>query len=436
MRHHLSTCTSPTTRRFCAALLFTGLAGVILLGMLWSTVTGTLGVPQVNATAQELDSGHLGQATINGQAITSGSWPGWSALGSVMVHLGATSADSYLITAAEELQTYLGQISGRTWNLVQLNPGDPDPGGPAIRLKIDSSDPSLSGRNDEAVRLLTDDQGIHITGRTPIAVRHGAYFLGALARKRLPIATTPMFSVAYGLTLAAMAWTALDPSGAMARWTLPLVGVIYGTSAVLIHRRSHPGLHGLVEWVLGRLYQGQPADLSRQIGAAGFGLAAAVLVPLWVALVLLWLGVEGAIHAYNPLVWAFVSALLAHLVLRRYAALYATVFLTFGVVLGASAVMVGLLFQSQVVLLSVLYGAAALSALYRFFLRSEVPLYLASVLLLVPFGLTLDLMGVSPLLWSTPLMALAVAYLGLGLLLGNRLQTTAARPLYDVGFSA
>ena len=287
-----------------------------------------------------------------------------------------------------------------------------------------------------AAFLLTLDQvGLSVTyWAVPLALLASAYFFGALALKRFPIAAKPMFSMAYVLTLVAMAWAALDSSGAMARWTLPVVGLIYGTSAILVHRRSHPSLHGLVERVLGRLSPGLLADKSRQIGAAGLGLAAAVLVPLWVALVLLWIGVEGAVHAFNPLAWAFASALLAHFALRRYAALYTKVFLAFGVVPGVSAVVIGLVYESQVVLLEVLYGVAALSALYRFFLRSEVPLYLAAMLLLVPFGLTLDLIGVSSLLWSTPLMVLAVAYLGLGLLLGNRLQTTAARPLYYVGY--
>ena len=259
------------------------------------------------------------------------------------------------------------------------------------------------------------------------------YLAGGVALRRAPTHAIPMFIVALTLPLASLAWAATDSSGEMARWTVPLAGAIYGASAIFIHRRSHPGLHNMMERIVTGFIRDIPAERGRQIAALGFGLATALLLPLWVSLVLVWQGVDGAVHAYNPLGWAFVSAVVAHFALRRHAGLYARGLLAFGAVLAVSAVFVGLLDESRVVLAMVLYGATALSALYRFFIRSEAPLYLSAVLLLAPFGLTLDLIGVPPLLWSTPLMALAAAYIGLALLMG-RIRTTAADPLLHVGY--
>ena len=62
-----------------------------------------------------------------------------------------------------------------------------------------------------AILLTLDLVGLDVAyWAIPLALLAGAYFLGALALKRLLVAATPVFSVAYGLTLAAMAWTALD----------------------------------------------------------------------------------------------------------------------------------------------------------------------------------------------------------------------------------
>jgi len=282
--------------------------------------------------------------------------------------------------------------------------------------------------------ITLDVAGLSTTGwAIPWAVLAAAYFAGAFALKRRPDVATPMFGMAYVLTLVALAWTTQDSSGATARWTLPLVSAIYGTSAVLLHRRSHPGLHRPVQRAVDVVSEGELAGRTHLAGALGFAVGAAVLTPLWVALLLLWQGVEGAVHAYNPLGWAFVFALLAHFALRRYAALYRIAFLAFGGILAVSAIGVGLGYGSQVAIMGLLYGATALSVSYWVLLRSEAPLYVAAVLLPVPFALTLDLAGVSVLFWGTPLMVLAVAYPGLGSLLAGRRQTAAADALHRVG---
>jgi hypothetical protein len=82
-------------------------------------------------------------------------------------------ADAFLVRAADELKVHLEQISGRPWHTVE---GDIE--GPAIRLTVDPSAGPLAAIDDlEAVWLKTDGQGVRITGKTPIAARHGAYLL-------------------------------------------------------------------------------------------------------------------------------------------------------------------------------------------------------------------------------------------------------------------
>ena len=79
--------------------------------------------------------------------------------------------DSYLLRGAEELQDYLGQMSGDVWQVVSL-----DPAGAALRLVVDENEPTLTGLRDEAVSLFSNN-GLTITSKTSVGVRHGAYIL-------------------------------------------------------------------------------------------------------------------------------------------------------------------------------------------------------------------------------------------------------------------
>ncbi len=63
-------------------------------------------------------------------------------------------------------------MSGQAWNVVQG-----DVVGPAIRLQVNPTAPEFAGRNDEAVRLISDSSGIRIIGKTSLAARHGAYIV-------------------------------------------------------------------------------------------------------------------------------------------------------------------------------------------------------------------------------------------------------------------
>jgi len=99
----------------------------------------------------------------------SASWAGWDSIDTIAI---IPSSDEFLDTAAQELKTYLEDMSGRSWNIVQN-----DVSGPAIRLQVNPSAPEFTDRNDEAVRIISDVSGIRIIGKTSVSVRHGAYIL-------------------------------------------------------------------------------------------------------------------------------------------------------------------------------------------------------------------------------------------------------------------
>ena len=170
------------------------------------------------------------------------------------------------------------------------------------------------------------------------ALLAAAYFVSAVALQPVPGPSTPLLVISYGLAALAVAWSAYDASGAMARWTLPVVAVIAGTSAILLHLQRAPSLQRLVaRSLVGWGYEG----LSRQalaIGAAFFGTVAGVILPIWVGLMLLGWGVEGAAHAYNPLAWAFLAAVTSRFALRRLHKLYEGAGLALGAVLGVASI--------------------------------------------------------------------------------------------------
>ena len=97
------------------------------------------------------------------------SWAGWEGINTIAI---LPSSDEFLDTAAQELKTYLEKMSGWSWTIAQG-----DIAGPAIRLDVNPGAPEFADRNDEAVRIIADDSGISIIGKTPIATRHGAYIL-------------------------------------------------------------------------------------------------------------------------------------------------------------------------------------------------------------------------------------------------------------------
>jgi hypothetical protein len=117
----------------------------------------------------------LGTSLTKSPPIEASDWAGWTAINTIYFN---TSQDDptnhFLQTAANELQDYLGQMAGRSFTITHTYPP-----APAIYLAVDAA--MLSGHNDEASRLVINNNGVTITGKTAIAVREGAYlFLNSL----------------------------------------------------------------------------------------------------------------------------------------------------------------------------------------------------------------------------------------------------------------
>lgn len=80
-----------------------------------------------------------------------------------------TATDAWLTKAAEELETYLEQITGEAWTIYYE-----DQEGEAIRLEVDAEAPEFAGRTDEALRIQSSN-GFLLKGKSSLAARHAAY---------------------------------------------------------------------------------------------------------------------------------------------------------------------------------------------------------------------------------------------------------------------
>jgi len=99
-------------------------------------------------------------------------FPGWSNIATIYYNSSQEDPNNtFLQQAADELKLQLEKVSG-TYTITTTSP--PSTG---IFLVVNPNLPALAGKNHEAFQLLTDSQGIHITGASPVAVRHGAYTL-------------------------------------------------------------------------------------------------------------------------------------------------------------------------------------------------------------------------------------------------------------------
>jgi hypothetical protein len=105
-------------------------------------------------------------------AAKADNWAGWDAINTIYYNPAQEDAhNTFLATAASELETYLEQMSGRSWTVVTNTP----PAVPAVYLAVNAT--MLGAHGDEAFRLVIDNNGVTITGKTAIAVRWGAYYL-------------------------------------------------------------------------------------------------------------------------------------------------------------------------------------------------------------------------------------------------------------------
>lgn len=97
----------------------------------------------------------------------------WSAINKIYYSPSQEDANNnFLQTAANELKLFLGNV-GR--NLDIVTGSIPSEG--AIFLSVNASLPQLAGMSYESFHIFVNEAGIHITGKTPLAVRHGAYYL-------------------------------------------------------------------------------------------------------------------------------------------------------------------------------------------------------------------------------------------------------------------
>ncbi|MFH1714133.1 MAG: fibronectin type III domain-containing protein, partial [Candidatus Nealsonbacteria bacterium] len=93
-------------------------------------------------------------------------WSGWGAINTIYYNPSQEDPDNpFLYTAAQDLRTYLQQMSGRSWTVVT----NASPAPPAIYLSVNAA--QLSGRGDEAFRLVANGNGVTITCKTAIACR-------------------------------------------------------------------------------------------------------------------------------------------------------------------------------------------------------------------------------------------------------------------------
>jgi hypothetical protein len=108
---------------------------------------------------------------ITAPVVKADNWAGWDIIHTIYYNPAQEDANNpFLKTAASDLQTYLGQMSGKTWDVVTTSPLPP-----AIYLLVNAS--QLAGYGNEAFHLVMDSNGVTITGKTAIACRWGAYYL-------------------------------------------------------------------------------------------------------------------------------------------------------------------------------------------------------------------------------------------------------------------
>ncbi len=100
-------------------------------------------------------------------------WAGWNAIDTIYYDPAQDdAANGFIEQAATELRDHLQQAS-KTLTITTAS----RPGSGSIYLDVDPANVELADREEEAFKLYSDTNGIYITGKTPIAVRHGAYTL-------------------------------------------------------------------------------------------------------------------------------------------------------------------------------------------------------------------------------------------------------------------
>lgn len=141
---------------FLGALRFNG-SPALKISLGWAIALAGLSLSSVGSPIN----------TANAEA----GFPGWDSISIIYYDPGQEDAkNNFVEQAANDLKEELEKVSGTTFNIETAT--RPATG---IFISVDPNLPEFESRNHEAFKLLTDSNGVHITGKSPVAARHGTY---------------------------------------------------------------------------------------------------------------------------------------------------------------------------------------------------------------------------------------------------------------------
>lgn len=115
----------------------------------------------------------IGVPLISVSTVSASGWSGWDSIDTIYYDPAQDDPiNHYLEQAAIDLRNNFQELAKD----LTINT-DSKPSSGSIYLEVDPDHPALINRGNEAFRLYTDNSGVYITGKTALAVRHGAYEL-------------------------------------------------------------------------------------------------------------------------------------------------------------------------------------------------------------------------------------------------------------------
>jgi hypothetical protein len=116
----------------------------------------------------------VGYFIISSRAAVTG-FPDWSTVNTI--YYNANEDDShynnkFMEKAANDLKAQLEPVAKKTFTVTTTAPTVP-----AIHLRANSGLAEFAGKNNDAFKLTSDNNGIYITGKGPMAAGHGVYAL-------------------------------------------------------------------------------------------------------------------------------------------------------------------------------------------------------------------------------------------------------------------
>jgi len=139
---------------------------LVIVGALFAFRFQDISFFSTNTVASALSIAHA-------QVPQASAFPDWSSIITIYYNPSQEDANNlFLQQASTVLKTYLEEISPETFTIETVS--SPAQG---IFLVVNSDHAQLQNKNSEAFYLFADSRGVHIIGKTPIAIRHGAYML-------------------------------------------------------------------------------------------------------------------------------------------------------------------------------------------------------------------------------------------------------------------